>query len=127
MDYALYKKMKDDIEREHQKKLDALELLWENYRPRNPNGEKKSSRSGEPGKISDAMRTVISGFNSEFTPNDVQEGLKDVLGDGNFTRLQITNTLHRFYRRGEIEVVQKGRGRASGTYRRKLTVKAQVA
>ncbi len=114
MDYAEYKRLKDQIEVEYQKQKDALEMVWRMSQKDNPS----SVIDGEQPRItlSDAMRKVINGLAGDFTADDIEEGLKDH-NVKDATRLSITNTLHRLSRRGEIVVVKKGIGRLPGTYR----------
>lgn len=117
MDYAQYKKLKEEIEQDYKKKKEALETLWSMYQK--PGGATASElghshNGGVP--ISDAIRKVLSGINGDFTVDDIQQGLKDH-GIKGVERLSITNTLHRFWRRKEIALSKKGQGRRPSTYR----------
>ena len=116
MDYAQYKKLKEEIEAEYQKKKDALEMVWRMCQKQNGSGVSGAEHSAST--ISDAVRRVIEGLANDFTANDIQQGLKDHSVKG-IQRIAITNTIHRLCRRGELEVVKKGRGRMSGVYRKK--------
>ena len=116
MDYAQYKKLKEEIETEYQKKKDALEMVWRMCQKQNGASASGTEHSGS--STSDAVRRVIEGLANDFTANDIQQGLKDHSVKG-VQRLAITNTIHRLCRRGELEVVKKGRGRMAGVYRKK--------
>lgn len=117
MDYAQYKKFKEEIEADYKKKKEALELLWSMYQKSNGAVafEEGNSRGSE-GSISDAIRKVLSGITGNFSVGDIQQGLIDY-GVKGVERLSITNTLHRLYRRKEIAVVEKGQGRRASVYR----------
>ncbi len=56
-----------------------------------------------------------------FSADDVQQSIVDhgFIPSEEIKRLAITNTLHRLFRRGEIEVVTKGSGRSGSIYRLK--------
>lgn len=122
MDYAQYKKLKEDIENEYRKNLDALDRIW------NLSKKMSSSESGERAILSDlsgtdnftkAIRAVIDGLGSEFSVDEIIQGLKDVFGEKEFKRIQITNTLHRLCRKGDYQIVRKGRGRSPGLFGKK--------
>lgn len=116
MDYAQYKKLKEEIEAEYQKKKDALEMVWRMCQKQN--GSNASGGDSSELSTSDVIRRVIEGLANDFTATDIQQGLKDHNVKG-IQRLTITNTIHRLCRRGELEVVKKGQGRMAGVYRKK--------
>ena len=116
MDYAQYKQLKDEIEIDHNKKLEALEMVWRMCQKQNGSGASGTEHSGST--ASDAIRRVIEGLANDFSANDIQQGLKDHSVKG-IQRIAITNTIHRLCRRGELEVVKKGKGRMPGVYRKK--------
>lgn len=117
MDYAQYKKLKEEIEAEHKKKLEALELIWRMCQNQNSS----DAKDGADRSIStaDAIRKVLEGLSGDFSADDIEQGLKDHHVK-RVKRIAITNTLHRLVRRGELEIVKKGRGRISGVFRKKL-------
>ena len=119
MDYAQYKKLKEEIDADYQKKKDALEMLWSMYQK--PNGASSSPSEsysrGSGASVSDAIRKVLSGLEGDFTVDDIQQGLTDH-GIKGVARLSITNTLHRLWRRKEIDLVKKGQGRTASIYRK---------
>ena len=116
VDYAQYKQLKDEIEIDHKKKLEALEMVWRMCQKQN--GSSASSVEHFGSTTSDAVRRVVEGLANDFTANDIVQGLKDHSVKG-VQRIAITNTIHRLCRRGELEVVKKGRGRMAGVYRKK--------
>lgn len=123
MDYTEYKRLKDEIDAEYQKKKEALEMIWRMSQKHNGVNVSDGERSSIT--LSDAMRKLISNFPGDFTANDIQQGLKDHNIKG-VTRLAITNTLNRLLRRNEIDVIKKGRGRSPGLYRRTQKVEAKI-
>ena len=123
MDYAQYKQLKDKIEIDHKKKLEALEMVWRMCQKQNGSSASGVEHSGST--TSDAVRRVIEGLANDFTANDIVQGLKDHSVKG-VQRIAITNTIHRLCRRGELEVVKKGRGRMAGVYRKKKQEMSKV-
>ena len=124
MDYTEYKRLKDQIEEERQKKLAALEVVWQLS---NGSSSASSGEVGQSGKASksDSIRKVIEGLAGDFNADDVQQGIKDH-GVRGVTRSQIINTLHRLCRRAELVVVKKGQGRLPGVYRKSIQEGAKV-
>lgn len=118
MDYAEYKQLKDQIEQERLRKMEALELVWKMSQSKGDSSLKGDITHAGRSK-SDSIRSVIKGLEGGFSARDVEQGLKDH-GIKGFSRIHITNTLHRLCRRGELESVRKGQGRIAGTYRKKL-------
>ena len=116
MDYAQYKKLKEEIEAEHKKKLEALEMVWRMCQNQNHTDAKDGS--DRSGSTADAIRKVIAGLSNDFSADDVEQGLKDHHVK-RVKRLAITNTLHRLHRRGELEIIRKGQGRMPGIFRPK--------
>lgn len=115
MDYAEYKKLKDSIEAEYKKRIDALEMVWHMSQGQD---EVTGISDDKPClSLSNEIRKVITGLSVEFTANDIEQGLQDH-GFGRKKRIQITNTLHRLMRLKELEVVRKGEGRRASTYRK---------
>ena len=121
MTYEEYLKLRKDIEKEYQRNLEALDLTWKRYKamsgqsPDNSDGENPLSE-----KLSGAVRTVVGGMGQDFTVDDIERGLKDhgLFEGKRIKRLALTNTLHRLARRGELEIVKKGKGRLPGIYRK---------
>lgn len=116
MDYAQYKKLREEIEEDYKKKKDALETLWSMYQKPAGVGLAEDGGCSSDASISDGIRKVLSGISGNFSADDIQQGLKDHNING-IERLTITNTLHRFWRRKEIALVKKGQGRRASTYR----------
>lgn len=125
MNYAEYLKLKKDIENEYKRNLEALELIWKRSQSvfvasqQGDNPELPGMPSEQP--LSEATRLVISQMNKDFNADEVEQALRDHnYNDGKpINRVSLTNTLHRLFRRGEIELVRKGRGRISSTYKKK--------
>lgn len=115
MEYAEYVKLKSEIEADYQKKKEALEMVWRMSK-RHENGH---STDGETYKttLSSNIREIIKGLPDQFDANDVEEGLK-AIGVKLRGRIALTNTLHRLYRRHELDVIKKGLGRTPGVYRK---------
>lgn len=115
MNYEEYKRLKEAIEKDCKKKLEALEMVWSMSREE-PN--KQGSSDEHPKRsISDAIRKVVGGMSGEFTADDIVQGLKDH-GFEYEKRVQVTNTLHRLLRKKEIEVAKHGAGRVGSSYRK---------
>jgi response regulator of citrate/malate metabolism len=115
MDYAQYKNLRDEIESDYKKKKEALEMLWSMYHKSSPHSPPTTKGSRTP--TSDIVRQIIAGLKDEFTADDIQQGLKDY-NLKNVSRLSINNTLHRLWRRKEIDVIKKGQGRMPSLYKK---------
>ena len=127
MNYQEYKSLRKQIEQEYEQELAALDKLWKriqsmNFPSREPEGGESHNGSFSR-NFSAHLRTVVKGLRENFTANDVQQGLIDhgFVDKDNVNRLAITNGLHRLSRSGEVEIVQKGRGRIGATYKIKET------
>lgn len=123
MNYSEYLQLKKDIENEYRKNLDALELVWkrsQNVLSRTQQGNKIET-PGVDQPLSEAVRLVIAQMDKDFTADLIEIGLSDHnYNEGKpVNRVSLTNTLHRLWRRGELELVKKGRGRTPSAYRRK--------
>ena len=131
MDYAQYKKLKEDIEKEYQKNLEALDRIWNLSKKMSSFDIGERTILSDPsigGNFTKAVRAVIEGLGAEFTVDEIVQGLKDVFGEKEFKRIQITNTLHRLCRKGEYHIVRKGKGRSPGLFGKKTqTLKALTA
>lgn len=125
MNYSEYLQLKKDIENEYRKNLEALELVWkrsQNVLSRTHQGNKIET-PGVDQPLSEAVRLVIAQMDKDFTADLIEIGLRDHnYNEGKpVNRVSLTNTLHRLWRRGEIELVKKGRGRTPSSYRRKTS------
>lgn len=127
MDYQQYKKMRQDIQGECNRQLEALDMVWKRLQSINSPSKTPSLFSDTPTdhseqSFSEMIRTVIKGLKEDFNADDVQQGLIDhgfaTLDSVN--RLAITNSLHRLMRRGEIVLVKKGQGKQGSIYHQKL-------
>lgn len=124
MDYKQYKQIKQDIENEYKKNLEALEIVWKRAQGMGSGAVHSSTENGGSDVgTSDAVRSVISGLGEiEFDVDAVVEALNahSMFQSQKIKRLSINNTLHRLMRRGELEVVKKGQGRMSSIYKKKI-------
>lgn len=123
MDYEEYKRLKEEIEAEYQKKKEALEMIWRMSQKHNGGNVSDGERSNI--SVSDSIRIVIDSLSGDFTADNIQQGLKDHNVKG-ANRLLITNTLHRLSRRNEIVVVKKGVGRTPSIYRKSQKVEGKT-
>lgn len=125
MNYDEYKQLKQDIENEYKRNLEALEMVWRRCKNISTSVSEDTTttdlNSHYLENVSGAVRIVVEGLSGEFSADDVKRGLKDhgMLEGKEVRRISITNTLHRLFRRGELEVVRKGQGRTPGLYRKK--------
>lgn len=121
MDYAEYKKLKDMLESDYKKRVEALEMVWHMSQGQ---AVGQSNTDDKPKiSISNAMRKVIDGLSGSFTADDILQGLQDH-SFGGMQRIQVTNTLHRLMRKKELEVVEKGVGRTGSKYRKVVKTEA---
>lgn len=123
MDYQQYKKLRQDIQDECTKQLEALEMVWKRIQA--DTQPKPASSSGDAGhstpNFSEMIRTVIGSLKEDFGANDIQQGLIDhgFATKENVNRLAITTALYRLLKRGEILLVKKGQGSQGSIYRKK--------
>lgn len=123
MNYEEYLRLKKDIEYEYNRNLEALELVWkrsQNIFSSAHQGDATDQAGGEQ-PLSEAVRLVIAHMTSDFTADAVEAALRDHnYNEGKpVNRVSLTNTLHRLFRRGEIDLMRKGRGRTPSSYRKK--------
>lgn len=123
MNYEEYLRLKKDIENEYHRNLEALDLVWkrsQNIFSSTQQGDVPEQAAGEQ-PLSEAVRLVISQMTKDFTADGVELALRDHgYNEGKpVNRVSLTNTLHRLWRRGEIELLRKGRGRIPSSYQRK--------
>jgi len=115
MNYEEYAKLKEELEAEFKKKMEALEMVWKMCQKSTGTAELKNNNRAY-GHIAVAIRKVLETTTVDFSVDYIMDALK--AHDIKVGRLVITNTLHRLARRGELEVVQKGKGRIASIYRK---------
>ena len=124
MTYEEYKKLRQQIANDYQRELSALDMVWKRCQAINS----PSNAPLDPNLVNDPeinfskhVRIVLTNLKQNFSTDDVAQALVDhglVEKDKiKSIRIALTNTLHRLYRRKEIEVVQKGHGRIGSTYK----------
>ena len=116
-----YVKLKQRIEADYRKKLDALELVWKMSGAANgkPGHQVAAPLEGRTkGQLVRAVREFIQNASSEFAISDIQTALLRGHPDlGEVRRQSITIALRR---QESIEIVSLGKGRTEAKYRKKV-------
>jgi len=116
-----YFRLRQRIEADYRKKLDALELVWKmsgavNGKPGNQATPPLEGRT--KGQLVRAVRKFIENASSEFAISGIQAALlRDHPELGEVRRQSIATALRR--QKG-IEVVSAGKGRTEARYRKKV-------
>lgn len=114
-----YLKLKQRIEADYRRKLDALELVWKMSGSAN---SKPSTYASVPltgrtkGQLVRAIREFIHKASAEFSISELQTALlRDHPEFGEVRRQSIATALRR---QKNIELISKGRGRTEARYRK---------
>jgi predicted nuclease with TOPRIM domain len=114
MDEKEYRQMLEELKRDYEKKVEALNTVWEMYQNK---GETTRTVS-----VADLMREAISKLGEPFhlwqVRNQIEADHPEAKG-----RLKvntISGHLTRMQRRGELEVVKKGYGTQPSSYKKKV-------
>lgn len=114
-----YLKLKQRIEADCRKKLDALDLVWKMSGGSNgkPENHAPSAMEGRTkGQLVRAVREFIHQASSDFAISDIQAGLRQSHPElGEVRRQSIATALRR--QKG-IETVIEGKGRSEGRFRK---------
>ncbi len=117
-----YLKLKQRIEAESRKKLEALELVWK--MSGGSNGKlanlSVSPLDGKPkGRLVQAIREFLKTASEEFSISDIHTALlRDHSELGEVRRQSIATALRRQQERKVIDVITPGRGRTEARYRK---------
>jgi hypothetical protein len=114
MDQKEYRQMLEELKRDYDKKVEALNTVWEMYQNK---GETTRTVS-----VADLMREAIDKLQEPFhlwqVRNQIETDHPEAKG-----RLKvntISGHLTRMQRRGELEVVKKGYGTQPSSYKKKV-------
>jgi len=115
-----YDRLRNEIEAEYHKKIEALELIWR-MSNKAPTGLMTNGR----GALLGAVRDAVNQLYATFTIRDVEKVIKQqnaVVGS-HVRRASLSNTLKRLVEDGLLELVEKGQGKRPSSYRRKVQAK----
>lgn len=117
-----YIRLKEQLRREYDEKLRALETVWTMVNKGSLPGSHRAAVkvAGQKGFIRATVRRVSESFASNFGIREVREALNaDPETAGKIGDAQISTALARLADREELEVVEKGSGKRASIYRRK--------
>lgn len=121
-----YLKLKQRIEADYRKKLDALELVWKMSDAVNGKLGSQTApllQGRTKGRLVRAVREFIQKATSEFAISDIQTALlRDHSELGEVRRQSIATALRR--QKG-IEIVSAGKGRTEAKYRKVLQARRE--
>jgi hypothetical protein len=111
-----YRRLRAQVEREYQQKLDALELVWNMAQ-----GQKEPAtriRSASKGSLLAGIRDAVAAADNSFTLRDIERWLHNNRPELIATkRASISSTLKRLVG-DKVEVVELGSGKRATVYRR---------
>lgn len=117
-----YRKLKQRIEAESRKKLEALELVWKMSGGSNGKAGSQSVAHLEgstKGRLVQAIREFLQTTSGEFAISDIRTTLlRDHAELGDVRRQSIATALRRQEKRKVIEVITPGKGRTEARYRK---------
>ena len=120
MNQKEYERLKRKIEEESQKKLNAIEMVWEMS---GSPAAKQTKRLETPqrakrGFLSKAVKEVLSILPDEFVPWDVEKLIFDKFPElqGTVKSASLSSTLKRMADDGEIKIVELGAGKRATRY-----------
>ena len=114
MDERAYRKIKADIEADCQRKLQALETVWELYKGK-PSPE--AANKLPPSSLTAVVRQAIPGLGEEFSIWEIQKQMEKLFPAIQYKKNSLSGTLTRMHHRREIEIVRKGEGTVPTVYK----------
>ncbi len=109
-----YDRLKKQIEAEYRTSLDALERIWKLSRKQDA-----SAASNGRGDLLAAVRQAVSEKHGIFNLREIEEAMKRRNSGMTIRRASLSSTLMRLVEDGDLEVVEKGKGRMPSTYKQK--------
>jgi hypothetical protein len=117
-----YSRLKQRIEDERRKSLEALERIW-SLSKGSGNGSKPRSpvESAKSSKLKQAILNVLPALSGEFIQKDVEEKIKvhDPVFAESLKRASISMALKRIAGEEKIELLEVGKGKRATRYRTK--------
>jgi hypothetical protein len=116
-----YMKIKEDLEADYKRKLEALELLWSALRGNASAPAPKDENKTLPSQsLTDIIRQALPKLKEEFSIWEIKQEIERMYPamKGQYKKNSLSGTLTRMKDRGEITVVQAGEGTAPSIYRR---------
>ena len=107
-----YLKLKNQIEQEFLKKVEALEMVWEMSGGNDLEGIIPPARGG----ITVAVKKFVSDSASPFNIFDVENEVKKTKPDAR--RVSVSTVLRRMVQSNEIEIYKSGSGRTPHVFRK---------
>jgi len=117
MDEREYRKIKEDLQADYKRKLEALELLWSGLRDKPT--DKPELRPAQ--SMTDIVRQALPNLGEQFSIFEVRKEIERMFPalKGAYRTTSLSSTLTRMHQRHEIEVIREGKGTAPTIYRRK--------
>lgn len=114
-----YRKLRNEIEAEYHKKIEALDLVWKMSCGETAANGAAGQVFGK-GTLLKAVRQALEGLRGDFVLKDVVERIR--VNNSSFAatlkRASLSSTLKRLAKSHEIEVVEPGKGKRASTYRK---------
>jgi len=114
-----YHKLRNEVEAEYRKKIEALDLVFK----MSSNGVGGNGTTGQvfgKGTLLKAVRQALEGLRADFVLKDIVERIR--VNNPSFAatlkRASLSSTLKRLADSHEIEVVELGRGKRASKYRK---------
>jgi len=110
--------MKQQIEAEHRKRMDALELLWKDFGEKSNLQGKMDFVKSPKGELTSGVQEIVKMLDSDFSVENVAEKLKISKPNLSIKRPSISTVLKRLVDEGQIQIVEVGKGRRATIYKR---------
>jgi hypothetical protein len=124
-----YKRLRQQIQDDCKRKLEALDLVWQMAGP-GSRGDEASEAPIRRGAIDGLVRQVVPLMKDAFTPRHVMERINELPDvPAGINRSSVSSALKRLADEGQIDVVETGRGKRASRYRAKsgVNVRSSVA
>lgn len=119
MDEKEYRQMLEELKRDYEKKVDALNTVWEMY--------KNKGEAAQTISVADLMREAIDKLEEPFhlwqVRNQIEADHPEAKGKVKTNTL--SGHLTRMHKRGELEIVKKGYGTQPSSYKKKVQTAKQ--
>lgn len=110
-----YLRLRQQIEADYRKRLDALDLVWK--MAGQGNGHSTLKGTSKSSGVSHAVRGIVDTLQGEFTVSDVEQPLKAQGSQyASVSRKAIATTLGRIQ---SVEIISKGKGKIEARYKKR--------
>lgn len=119
MDEKEYRRMLEELKRDYEKKVQALNTVWQMYQTK---GETTPTAS-----VADLMREAIDKLEEPFHLWQVRNQIEadHPEAKGKIKTNTLSGHLTRMHKRGELEIVKKGYGTQPSSYKKKAQITKQ--